>query len=312
MEAAHGDFIRANPQAPASARRQAMTLDKKAVELAKVYQGSAQSFAKQWLTKFTGSHVPTEDRIGFIDRAMGELAGANMEAFKKARKAEVMEAIDFARAKATGHLKADMAAMGITPDVGMSAIAPYVAMAGKAKAVPTITPSESPAFWDEMGTKIADKMAGTFADQLMGVLRKAGEDGVSWSEFRDSLGDRVSDGITGGRVYMNYHTLTNTAYSQFRYNAQAEVAKSVPNVQFVCMMLPTSRAEHMALNGTVVPFGSDFHLSHQTPLDYNCYCQWVPVGEDIEETKPPDLGEWKTPFGDGLPADRLAAWIDSQ
>jgi hypothetical protein len=289
-----------------------LTLQKKSTELARQANGSAKSFAFDFLNSRMNSHTPHAERAGYLDKLKAEVKGADLASYKAARKAGLLEAFAFARQKATAHTKTAMAALGVQVPVGMSATAPMtVAMASKPKAVPTITPAESPAFWDDMATKAADVMARGFTQSLLSMLNKAGEEGMSWGDFREALGDRVKNGVTAGRAYMTYHTCLNTGYSQFRYNAQAEVAKSVPNVQFVCMMLPTSRPEHMARNGIVVPFGSDYHLANQTPLDYNCYCQWVPVGDSAEVTDTKGLPQ-EASFGTGLPADRLSAYLDAQ
>lgn len=135
-------------------------------------------------------------------------------------------------------------------------------------------------------------VAGAMRKDILLDFRKAVEaaieNGESLQDFRDRFYDiaskwRESDpsfdekmqkpkyGAWRSKVIYQTNILTSAAAAQERQ------ARSMPDVfthaKYVCMMMPTSREQHKAWNGTVLPLNDPWWETHSPPNGFGCLCE---------------------------------------
>lgn len=95
-----------------------------------------------------------------------------------------------------------------------------------------------------------------------------------WSEADENFKEKMERPKYGAwRSKVIYQTNMNTAAAA----AQERQARALPDVfthaKYVCMMLPGSREEHKAWNGTVLPVNDPWWDKHSPPNGFGCLCQ---------------------------------------
>ncbi|MCQ2063719.1 MAG: phage head morphogenesis protein [Fibrobacter sp.] len=135
-------------------------------------------------------------------------------------------------------------------------------------------------------------VAGAMREDILCDFRNAVEkaiaNGETLQDFRDRFYDiaskwRESDpsfdekmqkpkyGAWRSKVIYQTNILTSAAAAQERQ------ARSMPDVfthaKYVCMMMPTSREQHKAWNGTVLPLNDPWWETHSPPNGFGCLCE---------------------------------------
>lgn len=111
-----------------------------------------------------------------------------------------------------------------------------------------------------------------FADRITPILRRKGW----WGKREETDPDtgEVREVMQGcpERLELIFDQNIGGAYSAGRYKQAKENAAFRPYWQYVCQMLPTSRAAHKALNGLVFRHDDPFWDTHYPPNGYRCQC----------------------------------------
>ncbi len=149
--------------------------------------------------------------------------------------------------------------------------------------------------WDDLEGAMHTRafvVAGAMREDILLDFRKAVEsaisNGESLQDFRDRFYNiaskwRESDpsfdekmkkpkyGAWRSKVIYQTNMLTASAAAQERQ------ARELPDVfthaKYVCMMMPTSRDEHKAWNGTVLPVNDPWWEKHSPPNGFGCLCE---------------------------------------
>ncbi|WP_165079115.1 MULTISPECIES: phage minor head protein [unclassified Desulfovibrio] len=111
-----------------------------------------------------------------------------------------------------------------------------------------------------------------FADRITPILRRKGWWGKK--EETDPETGEVREVMQGcpERVQLIFDQNIGGAFSAGRYKQAKENAAFRPFWQYVCRMLPTSRAAHKALNSLVFRHDDPFWDTHYPPNGYRCQC----------------------------------------
>lgn len=111
-----------------------------------------------------------------------------------------------------------------------------------------------------------------FAENLTPILRRKGWWGKK--EETDPETGEVREVMQGcpERLDLIFDQNIGGAFSAGRYKQAKENAAFRPYWQYVCQMLPTSRAVHKALNGLVFRHDDPFWDTYYPPNGYRCQC----------------------------------------
>jgi hypothetical protein len=106
-----------------------------------------------------------------------------------------------------------------------------------------------------------------FRDRFYNIASK-------WRESDPSFDEKMKKpkyGAWRSKVIYQTNMLTASAAAQERQ------AREMPDVfthaKYVCMMMPTSRDEHKAWNGTVLPVNDPWWEKHSPPNGFGCLCE---------------------------------------
>lgn len=106
-----------------------------------------------------------------------------------------------------------------------------------------------------------------FRDRFYNIASK-------WRESDPSFDEKMKKpkyGAWRSKVIYQTNMLTCTAAAQ---EAQARAMPDVfTHAKYVCMMMPTSRDEHKAWNGTVLPVNDPWWEKHSPPNGFGCLCE---------------------------------------
>lgn len=135
---------------------------------------------------------------------------------------------------------------------------------------------------------IAGAMRADILLDFRNAVDKAIEKGESLQDFRDHFYDiaskwRESDpsfdakmkkpkyGAWRSKVIYQTNMLTAAAAAQERQ--AREMPEVFTHAKYVCMMMPTSREQHKAWNGTVLPVNDPWWEKHSPPNGFGCLCE---------------------------------------
>lgn len=112
-----------------------------------------------------------------------------------------------------------------------------------------------------------------FRQQLEPILRRKGWWGLK-EEINPDTGEvrQVKMGCPE-RLRLIYNQNIQGAYMAGRYKQMKANTAFRPYWQYICKMLPTSRAGHRALHLLVFPHDDPFWETHYTPNGYGCQCK---------------------------------------
>lgn len=106
-----------------------------------------------------------------------------------------------------------------------------------------------------------------FRDRFYNIASK-------WRESDPSFDEKMQKpkyGAWRSKVIYQTNILTSAAAAQERQ------ARAMPDVfthaKYVCMMMPTSREQHKAWNGTVLPVNDPWWEKHSPPNGFGCLCE---------------------------------------
>lgn len=106
-----------------------------------------------------------------------------------------------------------------------------------------------------------------FRDRFYNIASK-------WRESDPSFDEKMKKpkyGAWRSKVIYQTNILTSAAAAQERQ------ARAMPDVfthaKYVCMMMPTSREQHKAWNGTVLPVNDPWWEKHSPPNGFGCLCE---------------------------------------
>lgn len=106
-----------------------------------------------------------------------------------------------------------------------------------------------------------------FRDRFYNIASKWRESDPSFDEKMQ----RPKYGAWRSKVIYQTNILTSAAAAQERQ------ARAMPDVfthaKYVCMMMPTSREQHKAWNGTVLPVNDPWWEKHSPPNGFGCLCE---------------------------------------
>lgn len=106
-----------------------------------------------------------------------------------------------------------------------------------------------------------------FRDRFYNIASKWRESDPSFDEKMQ----RPKYGAWRSKVIYQTNILTSAAAAQERQ------ARAMPDVfthaKYVCMMMPTSRDQHKAWNGTVLPVNDPWWEKHSPPNGFGCLCE---------------------------------------
>lgn len=149
--------------------------------------------------------------------------------------------------------------------------------------------------WDDLEGAMHTRafvVAGAMREDILLDFRKAVESAISngeslqdfrdrfyniaskWRESDPSFDEKMNKpkyGAWRSKVIYQTNMLTASAAAQERQ------ARELPDVfthaKYVCMMMPTSRDEHKAWNGTVLPVNDPWWEKHSPPNGFGCLCE---------------------------------------
>ena len=134
-----------------------------------------------------------------------------------------------------------------------------------------------------------------------------------WRESDPSFDEKMKKPKYGAwRSKVIYQTNMLTAAAAAQERQAREMPEVFTHAKYICMMMPTSREQHKAWNGTVLPVNDPWWEKHSPPNGFGCLCEKVFISKyemkaGLEkETKAPtpandttNIGEnWDYSIGD--------------
>jgi uncharacterized protein with gpF-like domain len=147
----------------------------------------------------------------------------------------------------------------------------------------------------------------TFVSELTDILQAKG-----WWGRQDALDPKTGETKTAQlgsarRLNIIYETNLRTAEAAGRWTQMEALKKERPFLRYVCMNLPTSRAEHMAWHGTILHKDDPFWNTHYPPNGWRCRCYVLELSEkDLKRYN------WSVSDSSKLPYNDTYEWYDKR
>ena len=95
-----------------------------------------------------------------------------------------------------------------------------------------------------------------------------------WRESDPSFDEKMKKPKYGAwRSKVIYQTNMLTAAAAAQERQAREMPEVFTHAKYICMMMPTSRDEHKAWNGTVLPINDPWWEKHSPPNGFGCLCE---------------------------------------
>jgi SPP1 gp7 family putative phage head morphogenesis protein len=147
----------------------------------------------------------------------------------------------------------------------------------------------------------------TFVSQLTDVLQAKG-----WWGRQEVVDPKTGETVkaqlgSAHRLDTIYNTNLRTAEAAGRWTQMEALKKERPYLQYVCMNLPTSRVEHKAWHGIVLPKDDPWWDTHYPPNGWNCRCTVFELSEK-------DLDRYGLKVSDNasIPYNETVEWKDKR
>ena len=106
-----------------------------------------------------------------------------------------------------------------------------------------------------------------FRDRFYNIASK-------WRESDPSFDEKMKKPKYGAwRSKVIYQTNMLTAAAAAQERQAREMPEVFTHAKYVCMMMPTSREQHKAWNGTVLPVNDPWWEKHSPPNGFGCMCE---------------------------------------
>ena len=114
----------------------------------------------------------------------------------------------------------------------------------------------------EQGESLQD-----FRDRFYNIASK-------WRESDPSFDEKMKKPKYGAwRSKVIYQTNMLTAAAAAQERQAREMPEVFTHAKYICMMMPTSRKQHKAWNGTVLPVNDPWWEKHSPPNGFGCLCE---------------------------------------
>jgi SPP1 gp7 family putative phage head morphogenesis protein len=134
--------------------------------------------------------------------------------------------------------------------------------------------------------------SGRILTMIQTEAQNALSEGITFSQFRENLELNGYEAANPYHLRTNFNTAINGGYAGGHWLNIEDNKDLFPYLQYLSVLLDSTREEHAAAHGTILPVDDPWWDEHYPPNDWNCLCDAMSMtAEEAEED--PNFGKPK-------------------